>query len=47
MRSKPWYAPEFRDWSDIGPGVSKATLNERVPELSVAFDSRVREQATE
>jgi hypothetical protein len=32
MAIKPAYAPAFHDLSEMGPGVSKATRNDSVPE---------------
>ena len=34
MRSNPLYAPPFHDWSDMGPGVSNATLKELLAPLA-------------
>src|SRR5688572_2087909 len=40
MRISPWYAPLFHAWSEIGPGVNRATLNS-LAAVEGARDSRL------
>src|SRR5437762_13274871 len=35
MRTRPWYAPPFHDWSVMDPGVSSATRKAGVVEESL------------